>query len=156
VGKAYVWRAAIAAAVVNMLLNPAVAVIGDVRFVPVVAMMVYVDVATLAVALLVSTLGARRLHRELARGHGTPHGGTAWEKQLLEGTPASPWAFGLLLGLTLAFVATLVLITLGIFGFSGFAYVTFVSFVAAYSAAVAFVGTRWTIVRQLMEPVTVG
>jgi len=156
VGRAYVWRAAIVAAAVNLVLNPAVVIIGEVRFVPLVAMMVYVDLATVAVCVAVSLLGAHRLRRELSRGHHTLHAGAAWERRLLEGTPANPWAFGALLGLGLTFLASVVLTTLGILGLSGFVYATFVPFVAFYSAAVAFVAMRWTLVRGLLERTPVG
>ncbi|HEX6874489.1 MAG TPA: hypothetical protein VF165_02420 [Nocardioidaceae bacterium] len=152
-GKAYVWRAAIIAAVVNVVLNPGVAWLEtrELDFVSAARIAAYLVLATMVLCLLISTLGARRVHRELRSGHPTPHGGTAEEKRLLAKLPATPWLFGLLLGLAFAVVAIVVIAVVELLDFHGFAFGTFVTFMVCYTGGLAFLVMRWTIVRQLME-----
>ena len=151
---AYIWRAALVAAIVNGVLNPTVALIGStgIHFVSVALFTLDLVVSSVAVSLFVSVFGARRLHHELRSGHRTPHGGTEWERNLVERLPARPWEFGLLLGATVALVTAAVLTLLGLLGFSGSTFATFGASTAVYTGALAFVAMRWTIVRQLMAP----
>lgn len=151
--RAYVWRAAIIAAVVNLLLNPGVAWVESrgLDFIPVTKILLYVAVATIPLCLLTSTAGAHRLHHEMRTGHRPFHGGTAEEKHLLAGFPAKPWAFGLSLGAFISAFACLVLAMLELLGLHGFTYGNFVTFMALYTGALAFLSMRWTIVRQLVD-----
>lgn len=155
---AYVWRAAVTAALFNLLLNPGVAwVTGRGRdFLPVPRLGLYVAVLSVGMSLLVSVLGARRVRREVEARHHTPTGGTAWEEELLAHLPANPAAFGVLLGLAATMAALVVFTVAGALGFSGFSIATFSIVVSAYSGALAFVVMRWTILRQLMELAPVG
>lgn len=152
------WRAAIAAAIVNVVLSPGVSWIGrgGREFVPVWILMPCVAVAGLVLPLLISELGAHRLRRELRTGHRPPRGGTAEEKRLLAKLPATPWQFGVVLGVVVAALACLVVAVMAAFGFHGFAYGTFVTFMAFYTGGVAFLVMRWVIVRELMEAAHVG
>lgn len=154
---AYIWRAALVAAIVNGVLNPTVALIGSsgTHFVPVVLFTLDLMLSSMAVSLFVSVFGARRLRHELETGHRPPHGGAEWERHLLERLPERPGEFGLLLGAAVALVAAVVLILLGLLGFSGFAFGTFGTFMAVYTGALAFVTMRWIIVRQLMATAVV-
>ncbi len=155
---AYIWRAALIAAIVNAALNPTVTLIGSrgIHFVSVFLFTLDLVLSSIAVASFVSVFGARRLRHELESGHRTPHGGTEWERHLLERLPRRPWEFGVLLGSTVALVAAVVLTVLGLLGFTGFAFGTFGTFMAVYTAALAFVAMRWTIVRQLMTTALVA
>lgn len=156
-GKAFVWRAAIVAALVNLALNPVVFWLEhqQLGFIPASKVARYAAVAAVLVAVLVCVVGARRVGREIRAGH-RPRGGTAEEGRLLRLLPANPWLFGLALGAVVAVATTFVFGVLAVLGLTGLSYGAFVTFVALYSGGLAFVSMRWTILRQLMELAEVG
>ncbi|MFF7901773.1 hypothetical protein ACFZCV_23660 [Streptomyces sp. NPDC007920] len=71
--------------------------------------------------------------------------------RVLSRLPARWWAFGLLVGVTVAVVAVLVLWLLGVLGWSGLPLPGFVAFMAVYTGLFGYVMTRWVILRRLSE-----
>lgn len=144
------------AAVINIVINPLLAWLTHrgTGFVPLAGSSgAIVDVALTSVllSLLVALFTAPAVRRDLGKQRvrvteGCPRAGR-WLCQL----PARAWPLGLLLGLSAACVVTLAFWLLDALGLSGLSFAAFAAFKAVYTGLLAFVVTRWVILRQLVE-----
>ena len=151
----YIRTQGISCAVINMVLNPVVAWLGNrqMSFMPLSGgNSIVIDTAVTCIVLswLVALFTASGVRRALRTGilkatDGFPHAG-----RLLSHLPRQAWALGPLLGLGIGCVLTP--LTFGLFhalGFSGLPFAGFALFKAIYTAPLGFVVTRWVILRQL-------
>ena len=151
----YIRAQGIACAVINMVLNPVVAWLGNrqMAFMPLLggnSIVVDTAVTTIVLSLLVALFITSGVRRDLHAGHVSATDGFPRAGRLLSHLPRQAWALGLLLGLGVACVLTPV--TFGMFyalGFSGLPFAWFVMFKAIYTPLLGFVVTRWVILRQL-------
>jgi hypothetical protein len=153
---AYVRRAGTVAAVVNVVLNPLLAWLTHRArgFVPLAGSSgVIVDVALTSVllSLLVALFTVPAAKRDLGNQRVRMTEGCPRAGHLLSKLPARAWSLGLLLGVGVACVVTLVFWLFGVLGLSGLPFTEFVAFKAVYTGLLAFVVTRWVILRELTE-----
>ncbi len=152
--RAYIRTQGISAAIINAVLNPALAWLGNrkMEFVPLTGgHSIIIDTAVTAVllSLLVALFVTAGFHRDLGAGRVTAANVVGRQGRLLGRLPHHAWALGLLLGFGIAFV--LIPLLLGLFrvtGMHGLSFVAFALFKAVYTGLLGFVVTRWVIVRQ--------
>jgi hypothetical protein len=153
--NAYIRTQGIACAVINMVINPVVAWVGNrpMNFVPLAGSnSIVVDTAMtcIVLSLLVALFISSALRRDLHAGRLEDTGGRPLAGRLLSHLPGQAWALGLLLGLGLACVLTpLTYLLFHALGFAGLSFGWFALFKAIYTPLLGFVVTRWVILRQL-------
>ena len=151
----YIRTQGINCAVINMVLNPVVAWLGNrqMDFMPLSggsSIVVDTAVTSIVLSLLVALFTASGVRQALHNGRVKVTDGSPRAGRLLSHLPRKAWALGLLLGLGIACVLTP--LTFGLFhalGFSGLPFAGFALFKAIYTAPLGFVVTRWVILRQL-------
>jgi len=144
------------AALINAVLNPVLAWVSnrDMEFMTLSgnrSIIMDTAITSLVVSLLVALFVTWGVRRDLKAGRLTLTNAFSWKKHLLSCLPTQAWALGLMLGFGIAFVV--ILLTLALFhliGISGFSFAAFALFKAAYTGLLAFVVTRWVILRQLL------
>jgi hypothetical protein len=154
--NAYIRSQGIACAVINMVLNPVIAWLGNrqMDFMPLAgggSIVVDTAITSIVLSLLVALFTAAGVRRELQAGRLSVTKGSPRAGLLLSHLPKKAWALGLLLGLGVALVFTP--FTFGLFsflGFSGLPFLGFALFKAVYTPLLGFVVTRWVILRQLL------
>ncbi|MGA9754101.1 MAG: hypothetical protein WBV23_03065 [Desulfobaccales bacterium] len=151
----YIRTQGINCAVINMVINPVVAWLGNrqMEFMPLSGgsgIVVDTAVTSIVLSLLVALFIASGVRQALHAGTLNTTDGSPRAGRLLTHLPRKAWALGLLLGLGVACVFTP--LTFGLFyalGFSGLSFWGFALFKAIYTAPLGFVVTRWVILRQL-------
>ncbi len=152
---AYIRTQGINCAVINMVINPVVAWLGNrqMDFTPLSggnSIVVDTAITCIVLSLLVALFIASGVRRDLHAGRLEVTEGSPRAGRLLSHLPRKAWALGLLLGLVIAWVLTP--LAFGLFralGFSGLPFWGFALFKAIYTAPLGFVVTRWVILRQL-------
>ena len=152
----YIRTQGINCAVINMVINPVVAWLGNrqMDFMPLSggnSIVVDTAVTAIVLSLLVALFIASGVRRDLHAGRLETTEGSLRAGGLLSHLPKQAWALGLLLGLGMACVLTP--LTLWLFhalGFSGLPFGWFALFKAIYTPVIGYVLTRWVILRQLM------
>jgi uncharacterized membrane protein YhdT len=151
----YIRTQGITCAVINMVLNPVVAWLGNrqMAFTPLWggnSLVVDTSMTTIVLSLLVALFITSGVRRDLQAGRISATDGFPRAGRLVSHLPRQAWALGLALGLGAACVLTPV--TFGIFyalGVSGLPFAWFALFKAIYTPLLGFVVTRWVILRQL-------
>lgn len=152
---AYIRTQGIGCAVINMVLNPVLAWLGNrqMDFTPLSggnSIVVDTAITCIVLSLLVALFIASGVRQALLAGSLSTTNGSPRAGRLLSHLPRKAWALGLLLGLGVACVLTP--LTFGLFhalGSSGLSFAGFALFKAIYTALLGFVLTRWVILRQL-------
>jgi hypothetical protein len=152
----YIRTQGMTCAVINVVLNPVVAWLGNrqMDFMPLWggnSIVVDTAVTSVVLSLLVALFITSGLRRDLHAGQVSATDGFPRAGRLLSHLPSQAWSLGLLLGLGIACVFTT--ITFGLFyalGFSGLPFAAFALFKAMYTGPLGFVVTRWVILRQLL------
>jgi len=154
--RVFARRQGLVAAIINAMLNPFLAWLGnrEMVFVPPYGgggAIVDTAVTSIVLSVLVALFMTAGVHRDVRAGRiavqaGIPRAG--WLQRL----PRNAWALGLLLGLGVAII--LISLMLGLFQIlerPGFPFLVFASIKAAYTALVAFLVAICVIYRQLSE-----
>lgn len=152
----YIRTQGITCAVINTVLNPVVAWLGNrqMDFVPLWggnSIVVDTAVTSVVLSLLVTLFITSGVRQALHAGRVTASDGFPQAGRLLSHLPSRAWPLGLLLGLGIACILTP--FTFGLFhalGFSGLPFAGFALFKAIYTGPLGFVVTRWAILRQLL------
>ncbi len=152
----YIRTQGINCAVINMVLNPVVAWLGNrqMSFMPLSgggSIVVDTAITSIVLSLLVAMFTTSGVHQALHNGQIKATDESPRAGRLLSHLPRQAWSLGLLLGLVSACVLTP--LTFGLFhalGFSGLPFAGFALFKAIYTAPLGFVLTRWVILRQLL------
>lgn len=114
--------------------------------------------STIILSLLVALFTAHGANHELNAGRISTHGGTPEAGRLLSRLPRRGSLLGLLLGVGVALLVTLVFWLLHLLGVSGLSLPVFLVFIGVYGGSLGFLVARWVILRQLAgqpKPVTV-
>jgi len=144
------------AAILNAIINPALAWLGN-RRMEFASLWgdhsMVLDTAATAVilSLLVSLFVTAGVRRELAAGRLAAAGASARTGSWLSRLPSNPWALGLSLGVALACI--LVAALLGLFqlmGIPGLSFAGFALFKVVYTSLLGVAVTRWVIRRQVL------
>ena len=152
--RSYIRAQATSAAVINVVINPIIAWLANrqMEFVPLWGangILVDTAVTSVVLSLLVALFVTRGVHRKFYAGHVAASDEFFRAERMLSRLPRRAWSLGPLLGVGAAFV--LIPLTVLVFhalGFSGLPFAAFASFKAVYTAPLAFVVTRWVILRQ--------
>ncbi|MGW2743848.1 hypothetical protein [Streptomyces sp. NPDC001450] len=152
----YMRRQGTICAIINVVINSLITWLGHRRtgFVPLTGnrgIVVDVFVTSILLSLLVSLFVSTAVRHDLDAGRVRAMDEAPGAGRVLSRLPARWWALGLLLGVGVAVVATLVLRLLGALGLSGLAPAGFVAFMAVYTGLLGYAMTRWVILRQLAE-----
>jgi hypothetical protein len=155
--RSYIHAQAVACAVINAVLNPAIAWLGNRRmaFVPLSggnSFIVDTAVTSIVLSLLVSLFVTPAAHREFRAGRLTGSDTVFWESGVLAHLPSKAWSFGLLMGVVAAAVITPLMFGMfRVLGSAGLSFAGFVILKAVYTGALGFVVTRWVILRQMLH-----
>ena len=152
----YILKQGIICAAINVALNPVVAWLAyrQLDFVPLWGRnSIVIDTAATSVilSLLVTLFTTAGVHHALHAGRVRATDGFPRKGRLLSHLPRQAWSLGLLIGIGIACVLTL--LTFGFFqavGFSGLPLSRFLLFKAMYTGPLGFAVTRWVILRQLL------
>jgi len=152
----YIRTQGMTCAVINAVLNPVVAWVGNrqMDFMPLWgrnSIVVDTAVTSIVLSLLVALFVTSGVHRDLKAGRVKATNGFSRKECLLSRLPSRAWALGLMFGFGIAFV--LIPLTLGLFhliGLTGLSFAAFALFKAVYTGLLAFLVTRWVIFRQLL------
>jgi hypothetical protein len=152
--QAYILTQGVICAIINMVVNPSLAWLTNrtMEFVPLrEGIVVDTTITSLVLPLLVTLFTAAGVRRDLKTGRVKAPEGLPRAGNLLPHLPGNVWA----LGLTLGFGAVLVILplTLGLFhllGLPGLSFAGFALFKAIYTGMLAFLVTRWVILRQFV------
>jgi hypothetical protein len=153
----YIHAQGVACAVINAVLNPAIAWLGNRRmaFVPLSgsnSIIVDTAVTSIVLSLLVSLFVTPAAHREFRAGRLTGSDTVFWESGVLAHLPSKAWSFGLLIGVVAAAVITpLMFGAFRVLGSTGLSFAGFVILKAVYTAALGSIVARWVILRQMLH-----
>lgn len=153
----YIRTQGVACAVINAVLNPAIAWLGNrqMAFVPLVgdnSIVVDTVVTSIVLSLLVSLFVTPAVRRELHAGQLTVTDAVSGEGGVLSHLPVQAWAFGLLMGIVAAVIFTpLMFGVFRLFGSPGLSFGGFALLKALYTPALGFLATRWVILRQVLH-----
>lgn len=150
----YIRKQGAIAAIINVVVNPLLAWLTHrgMSFVPLTGssgVMVDVALTSVLLSLLVALFTTPAMRRDLRNQRVTVTEGSPPARRWLGQLPARAWSLGLLLGLGAACAVTLAFWLLDALGLSGLSFAEFVAFKAGYTGLLAFVVTRWVILRQL-------
>jgi hypothetical protein len=153
--ESYIRTQGINCAVINIVLNPVIAWLGNrqMEFMPLTgdnSIVADTGVTCIVLSLLVALFTAAGVHREFHAGNLEITAGSPRAGRVLSHLPRRAWALGLLLGIGVACVLTP--LTFWLFhalGFSGLAFGWFALFKAIYTPVMGYIITRWVILRQL-------
>ena len=155
--RSYIRAQGAVCAVINAVLNPALAWLGNRRmaFVPLSggnSIVVDTAVTSIVLSLLVSLFVTPTARREFGAGRLTGND-TAFRKSgVLAHCSSGAWSFGLLMGVVAAAVITpLLFATFYVLGSAGLSFGRFIILKALYTAALGFAVTRWVILRQMLH-----
>jgi multidrug efflux pump subunit AcrB len=154
--RSYIHAQGMACAVINAVLNPTIAWLGNRRmaFVPLSGgngITVDTAVTSIVLSLLVSLFVTPAAHREFRAGRLTTSDTVFSESGVLAHLPSKAWSFGLLIGVVAAAViAPLMSGTFRVLGLHGLSFAGFAILKAVYTAALGFIVTRWVILRQML------
>jgi hypothetical protein len=151
----YIRSQGVACAVINAVLNPAIAWLGNrqMAFVPLTgenSIVVDTAVTSTVLSLLVSLFVTPAARRDLRAGQISWSDAVPWEGRVLSRLPVQAWSLGLLIGIVAAVILTPLIF--GVFrmaGFSGLPFAAFALLKAAYTPALGYLVTRWVILRQV-------
>lgn len=154
--RGYIRTQGIIAAIINAVLNPGLAWLGN-RQMEVMtlggdrSLVLDTAITSIVMSLLVTLCVTWGVQRDLKAGRLTVPRGFSRNGGLLSRLPRRAWALGLVLGVGLAILlASLILAVCHLFGLSGVPFVEFATLKAVYSGLLGFVVTRWVIFRQLL------
>ncbi len=153
--KSYIRTQGVACAVINAVLNPVIAWLGNrqMAFVPLLgdnSILVDTAVTSIVLSLLVSLFVTPAVRRELRAGQLAESDAVPWERRVLLHLPVQAWSVGLLIGIIAAVILTpLILGMFRIVGSSGLPFAGFVLLKAVYTPALGYLVTRWVILRQV-------
>jgi hypothetical protein len=154
----YIHAQGVACAVINAVLNPAIAWLGNRRmaFVPLSgsnSIIVDTAVTSIVLSLLVSLFVTPAAHREFRAGRLTGSDTVFWwENGALAHLPSKAWSFGLLIGVVASAVITpLMFGAFRVLGSTGLSFAGFVILKAVYTAALGFIVARLVILRQMLH-----
>jgi hypothetical protein len=157
--RSYIRAQGVNCAVINAVLNPAIAWLGNRRmaFVPLSgdnSIIVDTAVTCIVLSLLVSLFVTPAAHREFRAGRLTGSDTVFAESCVLAHLPNKAWSFGLLMGAVAATVITPIMFaTFRVLGSAGISFAGFIILKAVYTAALGFAVTRWAVLRQaLLSP----
>jgi hypothetical protein len=151
--SSYIRTQAVIAAIVNAVLNPALAWLLNParRHVPLDGIIVDTAITTMVLSLLVALCVTATVRGDIKAGRVSAMVSTSWIARLLERLPTRAWRLGLLLGLAIAAVwVPLVYGVLRAVSPAGLSFAAFALGKAAYTAGLGFVVTRWVLQRQLL------
>jgi hypothetical protein len=154
--QSYIRSQGVACAVINVVLNPAIAWLGNrqMAFVPLSgenSIVVDTAVTSIVLSLLVALFVTSAVRREFRAGQLTASEAVPWEGRVLSHLPVQPWSVGLLIGVVAAVILTpLVLGVFRVVGSSGLPFAGFALLKAVYTPALGYLVTRWVILRQVM------
>ena len=154
--QTYIRSQGVACAVINAVLNPAMAWLGNrqMAFMPLSGdngIAVDTAITSIVLSLLVSLFVTPAVRRELNAGQLTVSEAVPWEGRVLSHLPVQAWAVGLLIGIVAAVILTpLVLGVFHIVGASGLSFAAFALLKAVYTPALGYLVTRWVVLRQVM------
>jgi hypothetical protein len=154
--QSYIRSQGVACAVINAVLNPAIAWLGNrqMAFVPLFgenSIVVDTVVTSIVLSLLVSLFVTPAVHRELGAGQITGSDAVPWEGRLLSHLPVQAWSVGLLIGIVAAIILTpLIFGAFRMAGSFGLPFAGFALLKAVYTPALGYLVTRWVILRQVM------
>lgn len=152
----YIRSQGMACAVINAVLNPAIAWLGNrqMAFVPLFgenSIVVDTAVTSIVLSLLVSLFVTPAVRREHRAGQITGSDAVSWEQRLLSHLPVQAWSVGLLLGIVAAVILTpLIFAAFRMAGSSGLPFAGFALLKAVYTPALGYLVTRLVILRQVM------
>jgi len=155
--RSYIHAQGVTCAVINAVLNPAIAWLGNrqMAFVPLSgdnSIIVDTAVTSIVLSLLVSLFVTPAAQREFRDGRLTGSATVSWERGVLAHLPSKAWSFGLLMGVVAAAIITpLMFAAFRVLGSAGLSFAAFIVLKAAYTAALGFAVTRWVILRQMLH-----
>ena len=141
------------AAVLNAIINPALAWLLNrkMEFVPLGDVAVDTAITCVVLSLLVALCVTAGVRREVIAGRLESTGEMAGREGWLHHLPAKSWALGLVIGACAA--AVLVLLVLAVFRLAGLPGLSFPGFAVlkiAYTGLMGYAVTRWVILRQVL------
>ncbi len=151
----YIRIQAIICAIINILVNPALSwlVNRKMEFMPLWGencIVVDTAITLIIMPLLVALFTAAGVRKALKNGQFAADAGFPRAGYLLSRLPENAWGLGIMIGL--GSVLVFLPLTLGLFhvlGISGLLFAEFALFKAFYTGSLAFLVTRWVIIRQL-------
>jgi len=155
--RSYIHTQGVACAIINAVLNPAIAWLGNRRmaFVPLTggnSIIVDTAVTCIVLSLLVSLFVTPPARQKFRADRLTANDAVFREGGVLAHLPSKAWSFGLLMGVVAAAVITpLMFAVFRVLGSAGLSFAGFVILKGAYTAALGFVFTRWVILRQMLH-----
>ena len=155
--RSYIRAQGVASAVINAVLNPAIAWLANRRmaFVPLSggnSIIVDTVVTCIVLSLLVSLFVTPAVHREFRAARLNESDTGFGESGVLAHLPSQAWSFGLLIGVVAAaIIAPLMFLTFRVLGSAGLSFAGFIILKAVYTAALGFVVARWVVVRQMLH-----
>lgn len=155
--QSYIRSQGIACVVINAVLNPAIAWLGNrqMAFVSLTgenSLVVDTAVTCVVLSLLVSLFVTPAVRAELSAGQLSMTGVATWEACALSRLPVQAWSVGLIIGVAAAAVLTPLIF--GVFHLAGSSGVPFAAFAllkATYTPVLGYLVTRWVILRQVMS-----
>ena len=154
--QTYIRSQGVACAVINAVLNPAMAWLGNrqMAFMPLSGdngIAVDTAVTSIVLSLLVSLFVTPAVRRELNAGQLTVGEAVPREGRVLSRLPVQAWAVGLLIGIVAAIILTpLIFGVFHMMGAAGLPFAAFALLKATYTPALGYLVTRWVILRQVM------
>ncbi len=154
--QSYIRSQGVACAVINAVLNPAIAWLGNrqMAFVPLFgenSIVVDTAVTSIVLSLLVSLFVTPAVRRELHAGQLIGRDAIPWEGYVLSHLPVQAWSVGLLLGIVAAVILTpLIFAAFRMAGSFGLSFARFALLKAVYTPALGYLITRWVILRQVL------
>ncbi len=154
--RSYIRSQGVACAVINAVLNPAIAWLGNRQMAFVTlsgenSIVVDTAVTSIVLSLLVSLFVTPAVRRELRAGQLTGGDAVSPEGRLLSRLPVQAWSVGLLIGIVAAIIVTpLIFGAFRMVGSSGLPFAGFALLKAVYTPALGYLVTRWVIVRQVI------
>ena len=149
---AYIRTQGIVCAVINAVLNPALAWLGNrhMRFVPANNVVVDTGVTTVVLSLLVALCVTPGVRAAMRSGSLVCDARVGAAESWLLWLPARAWGLGLVLGIANACVVIpLMLVTFHMLAIAGLSFAAFALFKAVYTASLGYLATRWVIMRRL-------
>ncbi len=151
----YIRAQGVTCAIINMVLNPALAWVSNpnMEFVPLVGgNSIVADTAatSLLLSLLVVLFVTPTVRQKLHAGQLTGTDGLPSKEYVRSHLPHQAWSVGLLIGMFTAVTLTpLIFGTLRLGGFSGLPFAEFALLKAVYTPALGYLVTRWVILWQV-------
>jgi hypothetical protein len=152
--RSYIRAQGAVCSVLNAVLNPAIAWIGNrqMAFVPLSGIVIDTAITCIVLSMLVSLFVTPASRKEFRAGHLTGSDTQFAESGVLAHFPSKAWSFGLLMGVIAAVVITpLMFAAFRVLGSPGLPFWGFIILKILYTAALGFAATRWVILRQMLH-----